>query len=142
MLLFNLDGRRLALELDVVDGVMESPAVYFMPSARPPVMGAVSYRGEAVCVVDLKALVGAAGRPAAPPYRIVIVKDGERALGLCARGEEIALLWEERGSRELSISPARGEYSSGLVEHDGVSYEVLDFKGIYEDVLTLLSPGP
>ncbi len=132
MLLFNIDDRRFALGLELVENVVESEKIYLLPSGRKPVIGAISNRGEAICVVSLRDLFALEGDTAAP-YRIVIVKEGDRILGLCARGSEIILM-HNRGEESLSIEPTGSKYTSGIVELVNKKYEMLDFETIYNDI--------
>src|SRR5690606_32186615 len=62
-LLFELDGDRYALPARDVVEVLPLVALKQIPDAPPGVAGVMDYRGHAVPVLDLSALV--AGRPAA-----------------------------------------------------------------------------
>lgn len=59
---FVVDGRRWALQLDVVERVVAMVAIAPLQGAPPAVMGAINVHGEIVPVLDLRARLGLAPR--------------------------------------------------------------------------------
>jgi hypothetical protein len=120
-LVFDLDGRRLAVDMGAVDSVVEVPRVFFIPGQSDPVKGIISRRGDAVAVVDMRKVLGL---PPSPQQRnkIIILREGFRALGLYIGGGGVSFMWRE------------GEGETEAPE--GV--ETLDWLGLYDEAASKL----
>lgn len=75
LIVFTLDGERLALELDHVRAAGRTPPITPVPAAPGALAGVVNFRGEIVAAFDLR-LVSGAPRPSEPrPYLIALGRD-------------------------------------------------------------------
>jgi chemotaxis signal transduction protein len=146
-LVFDLNGRRIALELTSVDSVVEVPRVYFMPGQTGPVKGIISRRGAEVMVVDMRKVLGLTELREGK-NKIIIVKDRKRILGLYIGGGNCSFLWKE-DLEGAAISddpspelPEKGsKFTFGLMEKDGKPIELLDWVGLYDETTSILSKG-
>jgi purine-binding chemotaxis protein CheW len=146
-LVFDLDGRQIALDLASVDSVVEVQRVFFMPGQRGPVKGMISKRGEAVTVVDLRRVFGLV-ETRKDKNKIVIVRDGGRVLGLSIGGGNCTFLWKEdlkgpEPSHDLSpeLSEQVSRFTSRLIEKDGKPIELLNWVGLYDEATSVLKTG-
>lgn len=57
-LIFSLQGRRYALEVSRIAAVNDPPPVWPVPAVKSPCVGAMSFRGSIVAVVDGALLLG------------------------------------------------------------------------------------
>src|SRR5690606_14684400 len=124
VLVFAVGGQSYAVESRYVVHVFPLRELTRLPGAAPPLFGVTAWRGSLLTLVDLREVLGVAGRPL-PDLGRVVVLGGERAeFGvLVDTVHEIATLLEA----EIRPLPAGGErerrYVRGLVR-DGV--QVLD----------------
>ncbi|MBI3724813.1 chemotaxis protein CheW [bacterium] len=81
---FELGGEQYAIRLEAVTKIERVPSIVAVPRTPPFVKGIASLRGEVVCVVDLRALLGAPSSESAPrgllvlgegPRRVAILSD-------------------------------------------------------------------
>jgi chemotaxis signal transduction protein len=124
-LVFELDGRRLALRLCQVDGVVEADRVFFIPGQKDPVKGIITRRGQEVAVVDLRKVMGLSPRGEGKKW-IVIARDGKRFLGLYIGEGKVSLMWKEKLT---------------AAESDGKSVEFFNWSALYDEVASILSGG-
>src|SRR4051794_31634608 len=76
---FCADGRWLAVEAEHVVEILGSTVPTPIAASSAAIVGLVSWRGRAICAVQL----GTAARPAAPA-RLVVVRVGDSVFALCA----------------------------------------------------------
>jgi purine-binding chemotaxis protein CheW len=101
LLVFELAGIRLALELACVREVVRAVFITPLPGAPLVVEGVISVRGDVVPVYDLRARFGLPARRLHPDEVIVIAWTGTRRAGIrCERTE-----WLTAASRD-SLEPA------------------------------------
>ncbi len=74
-LLFEVAGRRFAVEAGSCRGVVRHPGVARLPGVPPFVLGVAGVRGEVVSVVDLREFLGIPGEPPAGPGYLVLLAD-------------------------------------------------------------------
>lgn len=126
LIVFTLDGERLALELDHVRAAGRTPPVTPVPAAPSALTGVVNFRGEIVAVFDL-----GRARPAEPrPYLIAlgreriefaILADTVEGLVRTAAAAIVRRPWEEAGD----------DAAAGGVTADALN--VLDGAALLED---------
>ncbi len=124
-LVFELDGRRLALSLCQVDGVVEADRVFFIPGQKDPIKGIITRRGQEVAVVDLRKVLGLAPVGEGKKW-IVIARDGKRFLGFYIGEGKVSLMWKEK---------------LAAAESDGKSVEFFNWSALYDEVASILSGG-
>lgn len=81
---FSLDDRVLALPLAVVVRALFSVEVTPLPSAPAIVLGAISYHGKIVPVVDLRVRFGAPRQEIDPLDRFILIRTPKRMLAVVA----------------------------------------------------------
>jgi purine-binding chemotaxis protein CheW len=121
---FALGSGRYAVPLENVVKIERVPRVVPVPRTPAFVRGLVSLRGEIVCVIDLRDLLGL-GSSAAAPRGIVVLQDGARRIGLL--GDSLPDFLRIRA--DAIVPPPAGLGSdalAGVVERDGKTIAVLD----------------
>ncbi len=137
-LLFDIDGRRLALELASVEGVAEVDRVFFLPGGRPPVMGVITHRSEPVMVVDMKRVFGKGRYRIEGPSTVIIVRDGEKVVGLCVGAQKLSFLWKKELA-DVKVTPSTDKYISATMALNDSTVEVVDCGTLYDETTSLLS---
>ncbi|MBI5561112.1 MAG: chemotaxis protein CheW [Deltaproteobacteria bacterium] len=146
-LLFEVEGKRLCLELKSVECVVEREKVFFVPGKRPPVEGIITHRGEMVAVVSLERIYGTgetgeargtSGGNDEGPCTIVIAREGARALGLSVKRKRVSFLWKE-DFENMRFRAQPGRFSKGSIEFGGILAEAIDCLAIYNEVSSILS---
>lgn len=140
-LVFEIDGRRMAVDIASVDGVVEVERVFFLPGQKGPVKGIITSRGEAVVVVDMRKVLGIT-EPGEGKKRVVVVNDRTRVLGLYTGEVDITFIWNEELKRKR-LSPALSlegsAFTYGVMEKDGKPVELLDWHSLWEETKSILS---
>lgn len=131
---FELNGKRLALDLTEVDGVVDADRVFIVPGQKDPVKGIITRRGEEVAVVDMRKVLGLAGSKE-ETKRVVILRGGKRTLGLYIGGGKVSLRWKEKPA---STEPNDdGPVTEKEIEH----IEPFDWTALFDEVTSILSGG-
>jgi purine-binding chemotaxis protein CheW len=79
---FQLDGQRYGLEVEVVERVLPMVAISDLPGAPEVIRGAINVRGRVFPVVDLRVRFGRPSRALRLSDRLVLVRTRRRRLGL------------------------------------------------------------
>ena len=125
-LIFKLGGRRFAVNLGDVLGIVDAERFYHIPGQSGPVEGMISRRGEVIAVANIKKILNIeSGRD--EKNKVIIVKNGEKTLGLLIGDSDVFFKWE--GSTQHEDSSATEEES----------FEFLDWSPIYEEITSTLS---
>jgi chemotaxis signal transduction protein len=106
LLVFTIDGERLAFPLGVVSAILRAPVVTPLPRAVAPVFGVTVSRGRALTVLSLYA-----GRAAGPAARqLIVIGDGHRVtVGVLADDVD-----ETRSVSRTSLAPAPSGARRGM----------------------------
>jgi purine-binding chemotaxis protein CheW len=130
LIVFTLDGERLALELDHVRAAGRTPPVTPAPAAPGALAGVANFRGEIVAVFDLGVMSGRPRSAQPRPYLIALGRDrvefailADTVEGL-VRTPPAAIVRRPWGS-------ASDTAGAGGVTADGLN--VLDGAGLLED---------
>jgi purine-binding chemotaxis protein CheW len=107
LLAFTVAGRRLALDLAVVDRVVPMVAVTPLAGAPPGVLGAIDVAGEIVPVLDVRRRLDLPPRAPHPEDRLVLARTPRRPVAVPAD--------EVLGVREPVAPPAADELVRGVV---------------------------
>jgi purine-binding chemotaxis protein CheW len=120
---FDLGPERYGIPLDNVAKIERVPDVVGVPRTPPFVKGIASLRGEIVCVVDLRALLGLPPSDAAP-RGLVVVQSATRKVALLS--DTLPDFLRVFGS---AIQPAPAgpgsEVLAGVLERDGRTIAIL-----------------
>ncbi len=129
-LLFTLAKRRFAVPLESVERVVHMVEITPLPDARDPIRGVVNVQGEAVPVVDLRALCAIEAVAPAPEHHLILVAapGGTAALYADAAGE-IATLSKERTVALDGLIPGRVP-AEGIASAAGELIFIVDPKRI------------
>lgn len=82
VVVFVLDGVRLALPLSAVERVVRAVEVTPLPQAPPTTLGVINVHGQVVPVVDLRKLLGLRSRDVEPSDYLVIARISSRTMAL------------------------------------------------------------
>jgi purine-binding chemotaxis protein CheW len=120
---FDLGTERYGVPLDSVAKIDHVPAIVPVPRTPPFVKGIASLRGEIVCVVDLRALVGLA--PSEHMARgLVVLQAGARKVGLIS--DSLPDFLRVKASAVTPAPPGPGsEVLAGILDRDGRTIAVL-----------------
>jgi purine-binding chemotaxis protein CheW len=136
-----LGGEHFAVPLAANLLITKCPPVFPVPGAPKAILGLVNNGGEALLVVDLRAILGMASGTLLPEAHLLVVEDGSAALGLYA--DEIGEVIEV-GPEGLQAHPTRaaGSLLSGEWLSNGKVVHVLDFPLVLAAPGLTLSPSP
>lgn len=105
LLVFELAAERCALPLSVVREIMRLPAVTEVPRAPESVLGVISARGRVTTLVDLRARLRLATRPAGSRTRVLLVEHDDEVLGLLV---DAVLQVQRLSPQEIELSSVLG----------------------------------
>ncbi len=131
MLIFLLDNRRFAIDTAVVEGVMVSDNIFFLPLARPPVRGIITHRTELVVVADIKELFSAQDSTTAP-FTIIILGNADRRFALCL-GDVSPRFVDKEDCTFLPVPDER--YIAARMRYRGILFDVIEPEAIYKKIL-------
>ena len=84
-LIVGLSGRRVALDLAVIEAIADCPTITELPRLPAAIRGVAEVRGRVIPIIDLDA---PAPRQAGEHRALVVVSDGRRRFGLLFDGVE------------------------------------------------------
>jgi len=94
-IVFSFRDGDLALDVDVVDSVVEVERFFRVPHSPPFLLGIVTVHGEVITVLDLPLLFHKEKVEETSPYRLVVARTGRAALGLSIGNSTSSFLWKE-----------------------------------------------
>ncbi|MBI5344867.1 MAG: chemotaxis protein CheW [Deltaproteobacteria bacterium] len=106
-LIFELDSKLYGLGAQAVESIAEVDKTSFLPGGRGFVHGVIGIRGTPVAVIDAGAALAGPPRPEAAGggkgevigrKRIVVLKDGDRVMGLDIGEADVFFLREREGN--------------------------------------------
>lgn len=121
---FELGGEQYAMRLEAVTKIERVPAIVAVPRTPPFVKGIASLRGEVVCVVDLRALLGAPPSDQ-DPHGLIVLGEGARRVAILSdvlpdyfRAKESALVPSPHRAGEAILSSGfeRDEGFVGVID--------------------------
>lgn len=114
LLVFELAGRRLALDAGRLIEVVQAVAIEPLPRSPRVVEGVVNYRGAVAPVLDLRHRLGLPPRPLDPDQHFVVTRTSRRTVVLRVdRAVELAEVAREDVESPLSVVP-EAELVEGL----------------------------
>jgi chemotaxis signal transduction protein len=136
---FTCEGRRFAVPLDRVRGIVTPQPFTRLPGCGPEVAGLIGLRGRVLTVFDFGVVLAA--RPAAilPDHRVLLVEEGDRILG-CAVDDVLAVADADvrpvaaEDERLAGVDP-EGAHVLGTGEHEGATFVALDLDVVLRRLL-------
>lgn len=123
LLLFRIAGEMFALPLERIEEAIELPAMHGVPGSERHLLGVVDWRGRLLPVYSaLRAL----GAESASESLAVVVRDGERHIGLAVDDVEDVLELRPAEVRRAPLRNASEPVLEGLVRHGPMLVAVLD----------------
>jgi purine-binding chemotaxis protein CheW len=111
-LAFMVGSECYALPLSCVREIMRVPPVAEVPRAPADVLGIISVRGQVTTLLDLRKKLDIEGAPIGPRTRVLLVDQGDEALGLlCDRVLQVYRLSED----EVELASVLGSDASSYV---------------------------
>lgn len=103
VVVFTLDGQRLALPLSSVERALRAVAVTPLPGAPPVVLGVINAGGQVLPVVELRRRLGLPSPALGPDQRLLLARGGRRTLALVA--DSVAGVWDLEPSQVAQAEP-------------------------------------
>lgn len=126
---FDLDDTRYVVDLESVVEIASRVIVKPLPGLKPPLLGAVNYRGRLAVAVDLRARFGLTPRAAHLSDHFLVVQVGGRLIALVV--DRVSDLIRYRAS-DVRSPPPECRHVRGVIEG---GYDLL----LLEDLETVLS---
>lgn len=135
-----LDEREYALYLDDVVEVLLIVALQPVPQAPDWLLGLANVRGDTLPVVDMRARFGLGPTPMRLSTPIVVVRRGDRLLGLVvdAAREVLSL---PPGAAASPDDLVTGGVIVGIVRHENRTIPILDIALLFDATATIELPG-
>lgn len=129
-LIFKMAGRDYGLEIDAVQEIIESPAIYPIPRGRKFLQGVLNIHGEVVPLIDLPVLLDISD--AHRDDRVLVLTPEFRSLALqVGQVGHILPLDLEPGS-EASVATAAPYVRRGIAREGGDFVSLIDMDAVYE----------
>ncbi|MBI5810501.1 MAG: chemotaxis protein CheW [Deltaproteobacteria bacterium] len=151
-LIFELDSKLYGLGAQAVESIAEVDKTSFLPGGRGFVHGVIGIRGTPVAVIDAGAALAGPPRPEAAGggkgevielKRIVVLKDGDRVMGLdIGEADVFFLRGAELEIEERPLEDKAGGYikEKAIIGKDGGrTVEFIDWGLLFEETGKLLS---
>lgn len=123
LLLFRIGAEMFALPLERIEEAIELPALHGVPTRERHLLGVVDWRGRLLPVYSALRVLGA---ESAAESVAVVVRDGERHIGLAVDDVEDVLELRPAEVRRAPLRNADEPVLEGLVRHERGLVAVLD----------------
>jgi chemotaxis-related protein WspB len=139
-LLLHVGDEAYAVACKDVVTVAPRPALRAVPGVPKDVLGVFVFRGGIVPIVDLSIRLGAGPTPDRLSSRVVLIKPGERIVGvLAAQVSDVVRIARDEGHAPMASEPA----VASAVLHQGRTVLWLELRALApEGVLALLDGAP
>jgi purine-binding chemotaxis protein CheW len=136
---FMLDGIEFAVDVNVVETVVEYRGATQVPSAHDFVRGVMDLRGRTVAVVDLRRKFGLAPADAPRDSSVVVLSNltgfstGNVTIGALVDGvsEVVDIEDHEVAKDEATRAPLWRPFVQGIAKKDGRALVLIDSRGIF-----------
>jgi purine-binding chemotaxis protein CheW len=133
LLVFRVGGERFAVELAMVDEVIDTPSVQSIPDAPKTVHGVATVRGELVTVYDPHPVLHVEGRLDATA--LLFARNGRRVALLVDDVYDATTIAEDEVLRPpAGVSSAADGILVGLIRRDGDLIALLDADALLDAV--------
>lgn len=131
---FKLGGELFAVEIGMVQEVVEWERLEPVPRAPDFVLGVFSYHGRVVTVVELGMFFGKEPANVADDTRIVILAGEELSVGFKVdRTNRIENFDMESLLAGAELVPEKG-FVKAVVNHEGRLYNIVDIERLFESI--------
>ena len=136
ILVFELDERRYALPISMVNRVIHAVEITPLPGAHQGVLGLINVRGRLLCVVDIRAHLGMPRREIELSDRIILIQSGNRSVAIPVDAVAVVTATNAQPVAALESGPSNDRiqgllkdgskivgicYVAGLISHDCLS---------------------
>ncbi len=125
-LLALIAGRRVAIDSDQVESVVDLGPVTPVPRAAPHVCGLAALRSRVVTVIEPARALGLPAGPIRPGRAVIVQADGHFYAVLVDALEDVAPFDLAPLTCGLRLEAGWGAVARGLVEHEGAPVLVID----------------
>ena len=133
-LIFNLAGEHIGIDVASIKDIVEVERFLPLPISLPLILGIINRHGELITVAELSALIRLHSVKSEPPYRVVIIEEGNTTIDVSVGAGNMYFLWKEDIAKG-DISPvSQNDYFKAIITMDDVSIRLLDCSQIIEGV--------
>ena len=132
LLVFRVGGERFAVELVLVDEVIDTPSVQPIPDAPEGVYGVATVRGELVTIYDPHVVLHVEGR--VDGTALLFARNGRRVALLVDDVYDAMTVAEDEVLRPPGASSAADGILVGLIRRDGELIALLDADALLDAV--------
>ena len=123
VLVFRIGLERFAVELIVVEEVIDLPVIHYVPEMPPAMVGVVNVRNSLTPVFTPNA---ALGLPSAPSEAVLIFRRAAGRVGVLIDDVEDAVTIDLRELRRAPETDADDNVVLGVFRHDGNMFAIVD----------------
>ncbi|MDQ2665865.1 MAG: chemotaxis protein CheW [Gemmatimonadota bacterium] len=123
MLMFRVGGERFAVELVVIDEVIDLPVIHHVPEMPPAMIGVVTVRGA---LTPVYSPTHALGLPIAHRDALLIFRRGDQRVGILIDDVDDAMDIDLSELRETVGGDASDSVLLGVVRHDSALIGIVD----------------
>ncbi|MCP3677041.1 MAG: hypothetical protein GY721_05475 [Deltaproteobacteria bacterium] len=140
-IVFSFWGEDLALDVDIVDSIVEVERFFRVPHSPPFLQGIITLHSEVVTVLDLPLLFHKERVEQHSPYRLVVARVKKVALGLSIGNTPISFLWKENIDDEQYGGEKGEEYSGGVIMAGEREIRMIDLSSLLHLVDSTINRG-
>lgn len=134
LLPFRLGGETYALELGVIQEVVENQRIYDFPGTAPVIAGAIGFHGRIVPVIDLSALLDFPSGNLCNRLIVLTNEQGPVALGT---DQVLPIIACERVRVEQPQNSAEQRYIREIIDWDGQMIGLFDLEELQLELESL-----
>jgi purine-binding chemotaxis protein CheW len=123
VLVFRIGLERFAVDLLVVEEVIDLPVIHYVPEMPPAMVGVVTVRGSLTPVFTPH---GSLGLPAAPSEAVLIFRRTAGRVGILIDDVEDAVTIDLRELRRAPENDADDNVVLGVIRHDANIFAIVD----------------
>lgn len=116
LVLFELEGQKYALFLEIVERIVRSAALTPLPKAPDIVLGIVNVRGQVIPVMNTRNRFGHPDRPLATTDFFIIARTRKWTVALTVENILGVMPWEQDKSVSLDTVLPNTDYIAGVVK--------------------------
>lgn len=118
---FRLDGRDLAMRIELVREVVRLSELVTLPGMTPPLAGVLDLRGMSLPVVDVRATPGG-------PGDVLVLQDGDASYGFVCDAVSAVVGSETLAVEESRASDAMPDYVEAVLRGDAGPVFLVDVR--------------
>lgn len=142
---FGCDGRRYAVPLERLRGIVAAQSFTRLPGCSEEVAGLIGLRGRVVTVFDLGVILASRPARSLPDYRLFLVERDDELVG-CIVDEVIAVAVVQprppaREEERLAGVDLEGPHIAGIGAYDGHPFIAVNLDALLEGLLARRAVG-